>query len=215
MLSGKHASRQLVRPFLPVITAVVVAGILVGAAVLALRFSAGGLNADRKATDLQSANPLAIGSTATDTASSSASPSDPAPVTPSPEARPSERADRGAARSAAASPSPTVKKTTPAPNTGGTATSSGTCDASFYDTGEITANGESFNPEGITAASKTLKFNSRVRVTNNDNGKQVVVRINDRGPFIAGRCLDLSRGAFRQIADLGAGVLTVKFEVLA
>jgi rare lipoprotein A len=98
---------------------------------------------------------------------------------------------------------------------GGTVTSKGTCGASFYDTGSRTANGEPFNPDGITAAHKTLAFNTRVRVTNRANGKSVVVRINDRGPFVAGRCLDLSRGAFKEIASLSAGVLTVDYEVLA
>jgi rare lipoprotein A len=94
-------------------------------------------------------------------------------------------------------------------------TSRGTCGASYYDTGSRTANGETFDPDGITAAHKTLPFNTRVRVTNRANGKSVVVRINDRGPFVDGRCLDLSRGAFREIASLSAGVLTVDYEVLA
>jgi rare lipoprotein A len=98
---------------------------------------------------------------------------------------------------------------------GGTVTSRGTCGASYYDTGSRTANGETFDPDGITAAHKTLPFNTRVRVTNRANGKSVVVRINDRGPFVDGRCLDLSRGAFREIASLSAGVLTVDYEVLA
>jgi rare lipoprotein A len=91
----------------------------------------------------------------------------------------------------------------------------GTCGASYYDTGQRTANGERFNPDGITAAHRTLPFNTRVRVTNRANGKAVVVRINDRGPFAGGRCLDLSRGAFAAISSLSAGVLTVDYEVLA
>jgi rare lipoprotein A len=91
---------------------------------------------------------------------------------------------------------------------------SGTCGASFYETGQTTASGEPFDPQGLTAASKTLAFNTRVRVTNLANGKAVVVRINDRGPFVAGRCLDLARGAFETIASISAGVLNVKFEVL-
>jgi rare lipoprotein A len=216
MLSGKHASGHRVRPYLPVIAAVVVAGILIGAALLALRFESSGLNADRKAADLAPASPLAIGASATESASPSATPSEAAPAVPSPEARPSERADRGTARSPAAATSPAVPKSTlPLDAGGATVTSSGTCGASFYDTGQLTATGENFDPEGITAAHKTLPFNTRVRVTNTANGKQVVVRINDRGPFVAGRCIDLSRGAFRQIASLSAGVLTVKFEVLA
>ncbi len=73
---------------------------------------------------------------------------------------------------------------------------SGSCGASFYSEGQLTANGEIFNPSELTAAHKTLPFNTKVRVTNPSSGKSVVVRINDRGPFIDGRCLDLSRAAF-------------------
>jgi rare lipoprotein A len=60
-----------------------------------------------------------------------------------------------------------------------------------------------------------LPFNTRVKVTNVANSTSVVVRINDRGPFVSDRCIDLSRGAFKSIASLGAGVITVKYEVLA
>jgi rare lipoprotein A len=109
------------------------------------------------------------------------------------------------------SPRPTSKRPTgkPAGNQ-----STGTCGASYYDTGSRTANGEPFNPDGLTAAHKTLPFNTRVRVTNTANGKSVEVRINDRGPFISGRCLDLARGAFVVIASLGAGVINARYEVL-
>lgn len=94
--------------------------------------------------------------------------------------------------------------------------STGTCAASFYWEPQPTASGETFDPEALTAARKTLPFNTRVRVTNPGNGRSVTVRINDRGPYIDGRCLDLSRAAFRQIADLDIGVLrAVRFEILA
>lgn len=89
-----------------------------------------------------------------------------------------------------------------------------TCKASFYDEGQKTANGETFNPNALTAAHKTLKFNTVVRVTNKSNGKTVDVRINDRGPFVAGRCIDLSRAAFAKIAATSAGVASVSVEVL-
>ncbi len=88
------------------------------------------------------------------------------------------------------------------------------CKASFYSEGQRTANGETFNPNALTAAHKTLRFNTRVRVTNKANGKSVVVRINDRGPFVAGRCIDLSRAAFTTIASTSAGVASVSVEVL-
>lgn len=96
--------------------------------------------------------------------------------------------------------------------TGGTGT--GTCGVSFYATGTTTANGERFDPDGLTAAHKTLPFNTRIRVTNPSNGKSVVVRVNDRGPFVSGRCIDLARGAFTQIASLNSGVITARYEVL-
>jgi rare lipoprotein A len=85
---------------------------------------------------------------------------------------------------------------------------------SWYASGSRTANGEAFNPDGLTAASKTLPFNTMVKVTNPANGTSVVVRINDRGPYVAGRCLDLARGAFSQIASLGTGAITATWEVV-
>ena len=92
--------------------------------------------------------------------------------------------------------------------------SSGTCGVSYYDEPQPTASGEPFDPEALTAAHKTLPFNTRVRVTNPATGRSVTVRINDRGPYIAGRCLDLSRAAFRAIADLDTGVFQGRYEVL-
>jgi peptidoglycan lytic transglycosylase len=95
-------------------------------------------------------------------------------------------------------------------------TATGSCAASFYWEPQPTASGERFDPEALTAAHKTLPFNTRVRVTNPANGRSVVVRINDRGPYVAGRCLDLSRAAFRTIANLDTGVLkSVRYEILA
>jgi rare lipoprotein A len=94
-------------------------------------------------------------------------------------------------------------------------TDSGTCGVSYYETGSVTASGEPFDPDGLTAAHKSLPFDTRVRVTNTANGKSVVVRINDRGPFVSGRCIDLARGAFTQIASLSSGVIRAKYEVLS
>lgn len=111
-------------------------------------------------------------------------------------------------------PAPSTKKATP-PAGGGTVTSSGTCGASYYTGGGHTADGEVFNTYDFTAANRTLPFNTRVRVTNVANGKSTVVRINDRGPFVGGRCLDLTQAAFGAIANLSAGVITVKYEVLS
>ncbi len=89
--------------------------------------------------------------------------------------------------------------------------------ASFYGydgSGNKTATGERFNPEAMTAAHRHLPFGTRVRVTNTRNGRSVIVRINDRGPFIRGRVIDLSYGAARIIGMIGRGVAPVKVEVL-
>ncbi|MEM9927017.1 MAG: septal ring lytic transglycosylase RlpA family protein [Cyanobacteria bacterium P01_D01_bin.50] len=86
--------------------------------------------------------------------------------------------------------------------------------ASFYYTGTKTASGERFNPARMTAAHRSLPFGTRVRVTNRRNGRSVVVRINDRGPFIRGRVIDLSRGAARVIRMTGRGIAPVRVEVL-
>lgn len=77
-----------------------------------------------------------------------------------------------------------------------------------------TANGERFDQQASTAAHKSLPFNTRVRVTNVENGKSTIVRINDRGPFVAGRIIDLSRSAFDQIADANNGLVRVEIEVI-
>jgi rare lipoprotein A len=86
--------------------------------------------------------------------------------------------------------------------------------ASFYKTGAVTANGERYNPNGLTAAHPKLPFGTMLKVTNLRNGKSVVVRVNDRGPFVKRRILDLSYGAAKQIGLTKRGVGKIKYEVL-
>ncbi|MBD2728453.1 septal ring lytic transglycosylase RlpA family protein [Nostoc sp. FACHB-892] len=89
--------------------------------------------------------------------------------------------------------------------------------ASFYGydfAGNRTASGQRFNPEGMTAAHRSLPFGTKVRVTNTRNGRSVVLRINDRGPFIRGRIIDVSTGAARVLGMMGSGVAPVRVEVL-
>lgn len=80
--------------------------------------------------------------------------------------------------------------------------------------GHLTANGEHFDMYGMTAAHRTLKMGSRVRVTNLVNGKSVIVRINDRGPYARGRIIDLSWAAAKEIDMLDAGVVPARVEVI-
>ena len=77
-----------------------------------------------------------------------------------------------------------------------------------------TASGERFDPNQLTAAHRTLPFGTRVKVTNLDNGRHVVVRINDRGPYMRGRVLDLSPAAARKLGFVNAGVAHVRLDVL-
>jgi rare lipoprotein A len=79
---------------------------------------------------------------------------------------------------------------------------------------KITASGELYDNDGMTAAHKTLPFGTKIRVTNIKNNKSVVVKINDRGPFVEGRIIDLSGSAFSSIANLDVGVIKVKIEVI-
>ncbi|RCV47307.1 septal ring lytic transglycosylase RlpA family lipoprotein [Marinitenerispora sediminis] len=84
----------------------------------------------------------------------------------------------------------------------------------MYSEPQPTASGEYFDPSTLTAAHKTLPMDTQVRVTNPANGKSVVVRINDRGPYIEGRCLDLSTAAFETIASADQGVVDVDWQVV-
>lgn len=79
------------------------------------------------------------------------------------------------------------------------------CTASWYGHGSRTASGERFDPGGLTAAHRTLPFGSLVQVRY--QGRAVVVRINDRGPHVAGRDIDLARAAFERLAPTGSGVI--------
>jgi rare lipoprotein A len=83
--------------------------------------------------------------------------------------------------------------------------------AAFYSGGR-TASGEVVGPNGLTAAHRTLPFGTRVRVTNQRNGKAVVVRIVDRGPYGRGRIIDLSRAAARELDMISAGTAMVSIE---
>ncbi|ASW76173.1 lipoprotein [Chryseobacterium piperi] len=89
--------------------------------------------------------------------------------------------------------------------------------ASYYHdkfNGRKTANGEIFDNSKFTAANRTLPFGTKVKVTNLSNGKEVVVRINDRGPFHSARALDMSKAAFDEIGNIDLGTIPVEYEIV-
>ncbi|MDH6250670.1 rare lipoprotein A [Chryseobacterium sp. H1D6B] len=89
--------------------------------------------------------------------------------------------------------------------------------ASYYHdkfNGRKTANGEVFDNSKFTAANRTLPFGTNIKVTNLNNGKEVIVRINDRGPFHSSRALDISKAAFDEIGDTDHGTIPVEYEIV-
>lgn len=217
IVSGRHAKQPAGTTLIgPIATAVVVLALLVsgGFGVVTLtRERSASVDTTVTTDRIEAPQPTIVASSSgspTATPATTATPTASPKPTPTPTRSP-ERASRGTVRKPSAK-SPTPTKTTP--KSTGTVVGSGSCGASYYDEGQMTANGEVFDPEALTAAHKTLAFNTRVRVTNPSNGKSVVVRINDRGPFVDGRCIDLSRAAFRAIADLGLGEINVKYDIL-
>jgi rare lipoprotein A len=86
--------------------------------------------------------------------------------------------------------------------------------ASFYSQGTKTASGEKFDPGELTAAHPTLPFGTRLRVTNQHTGRSVTVRVNDRGPYVPGRVVDVSYSAAEQLGMVGRGIAPVKLDVV-
>ena len=90
-------------------------------------------------------------------------------------------------------------------------------EASFYGhelAGNRTASGERFNPQALTAAHRTLPLGSKLRVTNKANGKSVIVRVNDRGPFAKARLIDVSYAAAQELSLIGPGRGNVSLELI-
>ncbi|MFG3706714.1 septal ring lytic transglycosylase RlpA family protein [Micromonospora sp. NPDC047670] len=208
-MAGRHSrTRMFSSPAGIAATAAVGVALAVGGTVGAVQLTSGSEAVRPAAVDLPPTGVPSSAAPSTPAAppSASASPS----VTASPKASRSAQApSRSKPRTAAPKPTATKKTSTARP-----VVDSGSCGASFYSEGQLTANGETFDPSELTAAHKTLPFDTRVRVTNPANGRSVTVRINDRGPFVEGRCLDLSRAAFAEIASLDAGHVEVRYEVL-
>ncbi len=87
--------------------------------------------------------------------------------------------------------------------------------ASWYALHSRTASGERMNPNAMTAAHKSIRFHRKVKVTNMRNGRSVIVRINDRGPFIKGRIIDLSKAAAGKIGMISSGHAKVCIEAIS
>jgi rare lipoprotein A len=86
--------------------------------------------------------------------------------------------------------------------------------ASFYTEGQQTASGEKFDTHDLTAAHPTLPFGTKLRVTNVESGRFVTVRVNDRGPYVAGRVVDVSYSAANALGMVGKGIAKVKLDVV-
>ncbi|MEH0938448.1 septal ring lytic transglycosylase RlpA family protein [Micromonospora psammae] len=211
-MAGRHSrTRMFSSPAGIAATAAVGVALAVGGTVGAVQLTSGEAQVPAVAEPVPSAVTPDAPTTSPSPSVSAPPSASPSPtVTAGPRTGRSQAASRSRARTAAPKPSATTKKAAPK----STVVDSGSCGASFYSEGQLTANGETFDPDELTAAHKTLPFDTRVRVTNPANGRAVTVRINDRGPFIDGRCLDLSRAAFQKIASVDLGALTVRYEVL-
>ena len=89
--------------------------------------------------------------------------------------------------------------------------------ASYYHdkfNGRKTASGEIFDNAKFTAANRTLPFGTNIKVTNLNNGKEVIVKVNDRGPYHSSRSLDMSKAAFDEIGDTDHGTIPVEYEIV-
>lgn len=222
-MAGRHARTRRFSPTAIAATAAVGVALAIGGTVGAVRLTSGDVS-DRSVavapTEVDppaaasaplsvppSGSPSAGGSpSASGSPSAGGSPSLPSPIASPASVRKTQAPSRSKPRTA--TPQPT------ATNSSAPAVETGSCGASYYSEGQLTASGEPFDPSAMTAAHKTLPFDTRVRVTNPATGTSVTVRINDRGPFVEGRCIDLSRAAFAEIAPLSAGHAEVRYEIL-
>jgi rare lipoprotein A len=111
-------------------------------------------------------------------------------------------------------PETRLAMTTPASVGTSTPASSGGGVASFYTEDSQTASGEKYDPHELTAAHPSLPFGTRLRVTNTTTGKSVTVRVNDRGPYVQGRVVDVSYSAAQALGMVNSGVAKVKLDVV-
>ena len=125
-----------------------------------------------------------------------------------------ESVTHGASIGQARSPTVELRHRTDPLTTGALPHGGSTGVASFYTEGVRTASGERLNPNALTAAHPSLPFGTRLRITSVASGRSVVVRVNDRGPFIKGRAVDVSYSAAKELGMTERGVAKVKMEVV-
>ena len=113
---------------------------------------------------------------------------------------------------AAREPVSVVRRHQPSSKTAARTTSAGV--ASFYSEDSSTASGEKFDPNELTAAHPSLPFGTKLRVTNTATGKSVTVRVNDRGPYVPGRIVDVSYSAAQALGMVNSGLADVKLDVV-
>lgn len=187
-LRGKHvAQHRIPRLVLPAAAGLVIAAVAGGTVSFALTGNDSGANAKH--------------GTSTMTVAGSADSRD----------RLEQRASRDDARSTGSPSSSAAPSDASLPQTG----QSGSCVAGYVATGTVTASGQKFNPKAYTGANLSLPFGSKVRITNSQTGKSVVITINDRGPYAGNRCFDLTSSAYQQIASLTQSQITIEYEVLS
>lgn len=219
-MAGRHARTRRFSPTAIAATAAVGVALAIGGTVGAVRLTSGDASDRSVAVAPTAVDPPAAASaplSVPPNASPSASGSPSVSGSPSPPSPRSPIASPASVRKTQAPSRSKPRTATPQPTATSTSASvveTGSCGASYYSEGQLTASGEPFDPSAMTAAHKTLPFDTRVRVTNPATSTSVTVRINDRGPFIDGRCIDLSRAAFAEIAPLSAGHVEVRYEVL-
>ncbi|WP_018254854.1 septal ring lytic transglycosylase RlpA family protein [Salinispora mooreana] len=217
-MAGRHTRTRRVSPTGVAATAAIGVVLAIGGTVGTVRLTSAN-ESDRSVAVV----PTTVGSPSATAAPLSASPSvSPSTSAPSASAvsptRPRKTQAPSRSKSRSTTPQPAATTSTsaaPTPTSAApTVVETGSCGASHYSEGQLTASGEVFDPSAMTAAHKTLPFDTMVRVTNPVTSTSVTVRINDRGPFITGRCIDLSQAAFAVIAPLSAGHVEVRYEVL-
>ncbi len=191
-LDGKHVARRqrrLARPVLPIAAGLVVAAATVGGVTLS-----------------HSGNDSGNGNTQRASAATADTQPDRATIP--------QHASRGKSRTES-SKSDSKGSSSDAGDQSNSVGESGSCKADYLSTGSTTASGEKFDSKAYTGANMFLRFGSKVRITNEATGKSVVIRINDRGGFVQGRCFDLTTTAYSEIASLSDPTVQISYVVIS